>query len=91
MYFVSAEDTQNEEESHDTSGKTEYKKICATLNVVPCSYFLANIEDQTLTLRYHQFSSDDVRAIAKPLWVNRNFRLHLIIGRKAETNLFLFL
>jgi hypothetical protein len=68
---LKADETQNDEENHDATGKTEYKKICATLNVVPCSYFMANIEDQTLTLRYHQFSSEDVRAIAKPLWVGK--------------------
>ena len=43
--------------------------MCESLNVVPCSYFMAHIEDQTLVLKYHQFSSDEVRAIAKPLWV----------------------
>ena len=43
--------------------------MCENLNVVPCSYFMAHIEDQTLVLKYHQFSSDEIRAISKPLWV----------------------
>ena len=30
---------------------------------------MGHIEDQTLVLKYHQFSTEDIRAIAKPLWV----------------------
>jgi hypothetical protein len=59
----------SKEESHDTTGRNEYKKMCDSLNVVPCSYFMAHVEDQTLVLKYHQFSSDEIRAISKPLWV----------------------
>ena len=44
--------------------------MCQNLKVTPCRYFLAHIDKQKLTMKYHQFSEDEIRAISKPLWVN---------------------
>ena len=49
--------------------KNIYSKMCKNLKVVPCRYFMANIDNQKLVMRYHQFSPEEVRAISKPLWV----------------------
>jgi hypothetical protein len=62
------------EETH--SPKHVYKKMCDNLKVIPCRYYLAHIDKQRLTMKYHQFSEDEIRAISKPLWVfllNLNF------------------
>ena len=60
---------ESEEEGPGDDPKKIYKKMCDNLKVVPCRYFLANIDKQKLTMRYHQFSPEEVRAISKPLWV----------------------
>ena len=44
--------------------------MCEEEQIVPCSYFLAHIEDEKLLLRYHQFNTDDIRAITKTLTVS---------------------
>ena len=43
--------------------------MCENLKVIPCRYFMAHIDNQKLTMKYHQFSNDEIRAISKPLWV----------------------
>lgn len=60
-------------EDPDVSGKIKYREYCQQSKLIPCSYFMAHIEDRELTLRYHQFSNDDVRAIARTLSVENNF------------------
>jgi hypothetical protein len=67
--FFHSVEVDEDAASHDTSGRNEYKKMCSNLSVVPCSYFMAHVEDQTLVLKFHQFSSDEIRALSKPLWV----------------------
>ena len=43
--------------------------MCDNLKVIPCKYFLGHIENQKIVMRYHQFSGEEMRALAKPLWV----------------------
>jgi len=65
-------DLEDKDESSDEELYTAaqmYKKMCDNLNVIPCRYFLAHIEDEKIIMRYHQFSNDEIRALAKPLWV----------------------
>jgi hypothetical protein len=57
------------QEDHDITGKAQYRDLCLQSKIIPCSYFMAHIEDREMVLRYHQFSTDDVRAIAKALSV----------------------
>jgi hypothetical protein len=57
------------QEEHDITGKTQYRDLCTQTKVIPCSYFMAHIQDKEMVLRYHQFNTDDVRAIAKTLCV----------------------
>ena len=61
-------------EDHDISGRTQYRELCVQSKLIPCSYFMAHIQDKEMVLRYHQFSTDDIRAIAKALcvWNNRS-------------------
>lgn len=60
---------KSSEEMNDTNGSFEYKKVCRNLNVVPCRYFIEHLDDQSLSMNYHQFRTDEIRAISKPLWV----------------------
>lgn len=62
------EDKKTDEETNNP--RNVYIKMCESLKVIPCRYFMAHIEKQKLTMKYHQFSDDEVRAIAKPLWVS---------------------
>ncbi|CAF0737832.1 unnamed protein product [Adineta ricciae] len=56
--------------SRDLTGRTQYRDACLQAKIIPCSYFLAHIQDREMILRYHQFSTEDVRAIAKALSSN---------------------
>ena len=57
------------QEDHDVSGKNQYRDLCRQSNIIPCSYFMAHIQDRELVLRYHQFSTEDIRTIARTLSV----------------------
>jgi hypothetical protein len=56
-------------DKHDTTGKEQYRELCERAKVVPCSYFLAHIQDEKLILCYHQFNTEDIQAITKTLAV----------------------
>lgn len=56
-------------ETHDTTGRTQYYGSCEAAKLVPCSYFMAHIEDSEMILRYHQFNTQDIRTITKALCV----------------------
>ena len=47
-----------------------YKRMCNHLKVIPCSYFMAQIDKNKITLKYHQLSADEIRAMTKPLISN---------------------
>lgn len=72
--------TKNHEEANISVTIKTYKTMCENLNIVPCRFFMAHIEDQTLTLKYHQFSTDEIRAMAKPLWNNIHVEKLLLDG-----------
>jgi hypothetical protein len=57
---------------HDTTGREQYRDLCQRAQIVPCSYFMAHIQDEKIILRYHQFNTEDIRAIAKTLIVWNN-------------------
>jgi hypothetical protein len=65
----SEEKALTKEEPDAENPKALYKKMCDNLKVIPCRYFMAHLDNQRLSLRYHQFSHEEVRAISKPLWV----------------------
>lgn len=67
FFDILIEQEEEQEETH--SPKHVYKKMCDNLKVIPCRYYLAHIDKQKLTMKYHQFSEDELRAISKPLWV----------------------
>ena len=52
--------------------------MCDNLKVIPCRYFMAHIDNQKLTMKYHQFSNEEIRAISKPLWVYINIQIIFI-------------
>jgi len=58
-----------EKETYDAIGKNRYRQLCEETKIVPCSYFMAHIEKDEMVLRYHQFSTEDIRAITKTLIV----------------------
>ena len=60
-------------DNHDITGKTQYREACVQSKLIPCSYFMAHIQDREMVLRYHQFSTEDIRTIAKALCVRRKF------------------
>ncbi len=60
-------------EDHDITGKSQYRESCLQSKIIPCSYFMAHIQDREMVLRYHQFSTEDIRMIAKALCVGRYF------------------
>ena len=66
LFFFKDEEDEIEEEHNP---KEVYKKMCDNLKVIPCRYFMAHIDNQKLTMKYHQFSNEEIRAISKPLWV----------------------
>ncbi|CAF0984155.1 unnamed protein product [Rotaria sordida] len=76
-------DTDIETESivqnvHDPTGREQYRELCQQANIIPCSYFMAHIQDSEMTLRYHQFNTEDIRAITKTLYTNLNVE-HLFL------------
>ena len=74
-------------EDHDVSGKNQYRDLCQQSNVIPCTYFMGHIQDKELVLRYHQFSSEDVRVIARTLSVSFSFQfvfLDFVFVRKSR-------
>ncbi|XP_063426854.1 leucine-rich repeat-containing protein 74B-like [Mytilus trossulus] len=49
---------------HDTTGKSNYLKICQQYGLVPISYFVRHITDNEITMRYHGLSPTAAKAIA---------------------------
>jgi hypothetical protein len=37
--------------------------------VIPCSYFIKHLDDQSLSMNHHQFRTSEIKAISKPLIV----------------------
>lgn len=68
------------------SPESLYEQMCENLKVIPCRYFLAHLDNQKLYLRYHQFSPDEIRAIAKPLWNNYQVEKLYLDGNWIEEN-----
>jgi len=58
-----------EEEEEDPTFRRLYLKICHKLGVIPTSYFVNHIEDETVTLRHHGLSGKETRALAMALKV----------------------
>lgn len=54
---------------HDTTGKSNYLKICQQYGLVPISYFVRHITDNEITMRYHGLSPTAAKAIALVLRV----------------------
>lgn len=57
---------------HDTTGKSNYLKICQQYGIVPISYFVRHIVDNEITMRYHGLSPTAAKAIALVLRVCKN-------------------
>ena len=57
------------QEDHDSTGREQYRELCHRAKTIPCSYFLAHIQDSEMILRYHQFNTEDIRVITKTLAV----------------------
>ncbi|CAF0830879.1 unnamed protein product [Adineta steineri] len=66
------------------SGKDKYRKLCEKGKLVPCSYFMAHINKDEMVLRYHQFSTDDIRAITKTLTTNYNVERLFLDGNYLQ-------
>jgi hypothetical protein len=63
--------------------------MCKILKVVPCRYFVAHIDNQRLTMKYRQFSQDEIKAVCRPLEVSSHEILRIAISNKnLLTNLF---
>ncbi|CAF3550873.1 unnamed protein product [Rotaria sp. Silwood1] len=71
-------------EEHDITGRTQYRELCLQSKIIPCSYFMAHIQDKEMVLRYHQFSTDDIRAIAKTLSSNLSIERLFLDGNYLQ-------
>lgn len=67
MDYINIESDENE--SLKVVDKEKYRELCADAKLVPCSYFMAHIQDDKMILRYHQFNTADIEAITKTLTV----------------------
>ncbi|CAF3994114.1 unnamed protein product [Rotaria sp. Silwood2] len=72
------------QENHDITGRTQYRESCLQSKIIPCSYFMAHIQDKEMVLRYHQFSTDDIRAIAKTLCSNLSIERLFLDGNYLQ-------
>ncbi|XP_060069058.1 leucine-rich repeat-containing protein 74B-like [Ylistrum balloti] len=63
-YDTDLEVEEDSEDLHDTSGRSNYRKICAQFGVVPISYFVRHIMDQELVMRYHGLGPVAAKAMA---------------------------
>ncbi|CAF1129647.1 unnamed protein product [Rotaria sordida] len=71
-------------DDHDITGRTQYRELCLHTKIIPCSYFMAHIQNKEMILRYHQFSTDDIRAIAKTLSSNLNIERLFLDGNYLQ-------
>ena len=44
---------QKKPDFHDTTGKTRYIQVCSDMGIRPVSYFVKNLEQKELKLRFH--------------------------------------
>ncbi|XP_069118143.1 leucine-rich repeat-containing protein 74B-like isoform X2 [Argopecten irradians] len=63
-YDTDLEVEEDTEDLHDTSGRSNYRKICSQFGVVPISYFVRHILDQELVMRYHGLGPVAAKAMA---------------------------
>ena len=60
------------EVGEENPGETLYVKMCEAYHVVPVSYFLRNMGNRTLRMKYHGLGPKGTKAIAVPLQVTLN-------------------
>ena len=56
-------------EGYDASGKNIYMETCKSLGVVPVSYFLRHVMDDTFVMRYRGLGPLGAKALSRPLEV----------------------
>ncbi|CAF4740173.1 unnamed protein product [Rotaria socialis] len=69
-YDTDIETDSGGQKDHDPTGRQLYRELCKEGSLIPCSYFLAHIQDSEMILRYHQFNTEDIKAITKTLVTN---------------------
>ncbi|CAF5208618.1 unnamed protein product, partial [Rotaria magnacalcarata] len=69
-YDTDIETDSDGHKDHDPTGRQLYRELCKEASLIPCSYFLAHIQDNEMILRYHQFNTEDIKAITKTLVTN---------------------
>ncbi|XP_061191625.1 leucine-rich repeat-containing protein 74B-like [Saccostrea echinata] len=69
---------------HDTTGKTKYIKKCFDLGINPVSYFVKNLENKELKLRFHGLGAESVKAISFPLETNTNIEILNLEGNGID-------
>ncbi|BFZ18625.1 hypothetical protein BsWGS_21664 [Bradybaena similaris] len=55
---------------YDHTGKTAYLEACRKLKVVPTTYFLRHINDNHLSMKHHDLTGDEMKAVAVSLATN---------------------
>jgi len=58
---------------HDTTGRTKYMKVCTEMGINPVSFFIKNLEQKELKMRFHGLGPLGIKAISIPLEVSEYF------------------
>ncbi|CAF4612401.1 unnamed protein product, partial [Rotaria sp. Silwood2] len=69
---------------HDPTGREQYRELCEQAKIIPCSYFMAHIQDSEMILRYHQFNTEDIRVLTKTLCTNLSVEHLLLDGNYLQ-------
>ena len=81
--FVNPDDGFSHDEAHynisevkpdyDISGKSAYLNACRLFNIVPASYFIRHMQDETLKMGHHGLGILGAKALSYPLMVSISF------------------
>ncbi|XP_033736021.1 leucine-rich repeat-containing protein 74B-like [Pecten maximus] len=69
---------------HDTTGRTKYIKVCNDMGISPVSYFVKNLEQRELKMRFHGLGPLGIKAISIPLETNTNIEILNLQGNGID-------
>ena len=57
-------------DKNDLTGRSLYRALCIDLNIIPVSYFIRNLTETEIIMKYHGLGPVGAKAIAKTLEVS---------------------
>ena len=57
-------------DKNDLTGRSLYRALCVDLNIIPVSYFIRNLTETEIIMKYHGLGPVGAKAIAKTLEVS---------------------